>query len=63
MVKARKKQHSNQFNKLFQTFLFTYVTFICVASYKSLSWLIFLGLFLTLSFGVNNSIQENRWQN
>lgn len=25
--------------------------------------LIFLGLFLTLSFGVNNLIQENRWQN
>lgn len=38
MVKARKKQHSNQLNKLFQAFLFIYVTFICVASYKSLSW-------------------------
>lgn len=51
---------------LFQTFLFTYVTCICAASYKSVSWAAayFSWPFLnSLFFGVNNLIQENGWQN
>lgn len=67
MVKARKKQHSNELSKptSFRHFYsLMSLSFVLLLINHSLGLLlIFFGLFLTLSFGANNFIQENGWQN
>lgn len=66
MVKAREKTstQTNSTSSFKHFYSLMSLSFVLLLINHSLGLLlIFLGLFLTLSFGVNNLIQENRWQN